>query len=167
MMPHADRPAATTHRRSLATRPARRLVPRLAVVVLAGLLTACGGGQAGATGGAPSPRRRSDVIADAEIRALEGRVLSVLEVITFARPAMLRSRAGTTSASSDGSSAPNAGIVSVLVYLDGQRLGEVRVLDTIDPATVSEIRYLNASDATTRFGTGHPAGAIMLTSRRR
>lgn len=27
------------------------------------------------------------------------------------------------------------------------------------------MRFLNASDATTRFGIGHPGGAILITTR--
>ena len=35
------------------------------------------------------------------------------------------------------------------------------------PSEVGEIRYMSASDATTRFGTNHIAGAIVITTRRR
>jgi hypothetical protein len=31
---------------------------------------------------------------------------------------------------------------------------------------VKEVRFLNARDATTRYGTGHPIGAIEITTRR-
>ncbi len=52
------------------------------------------------------------------------------------------------------------------IYLDGQYWGDVDQLRTFDITGVIEVRYLNANDATTRFGTGHLAGAILIVTRR-
>jgi hypothetical protein len=54
----------------------------------------------------------------------------------------------------------------VRVYLDGMRLGNVRELSNISVESVQEIRYMSGPDATTRFGTGHSGGAIVVISRR-
>lgn len=53
----------------------------------------------------------------------------------------------------------------VQVYLDSVRLSGVDELRSLEGRHVAEIRYLGSSDATMRFGTGHSAGAIMVTSR--
>ena len=53
------------------------------------------------------------------------------------------------------------------IYLDGQYWGDTDQLRTFDITGVIEVRYLNSNDATTRFGTGHLAGAILIVTRRR
>jgi hypothetical protein len=53
-----------------------------------------------------------------------------------------------------------------VVYVDGMRFGEVESLQQISARHVTEMRYINARDATTRFGTGHPAGVIMVITQR-
>lgn len=53
-----------------------------------------------------------------------------------------------------------------VVYVDGMRFGEVGSLRQISARHVVEMRYINARDATTRFGTGHPAGVIMVSTQR-
>jgi len=53
------------------------------------------------------------------------------------------------------------------VYLDGLRLvGGIDALRDIPATTVHEIRRLDALDATTRYGTGHQGGAIVITTKR-
>ncbi len=53
------------------------------------------------------------------------------------------------------------------VYVDGQLYGESESLRTIDIRDIQEMRYMSASDATTRYGTNHTAGAILVVTRRR
>ena len=53
-----------------------------------------------------------------------------------------------------------------MVYLDNIRYGEVSSLRDIPVSSVHQIEYINASDATTRFGTGHTGGVIMVLTRR-
>lgn len=53
------------------------------------------------------------------------------------------------------------------VYVDGHFRGEVNELSRLVPYEVAEIRFMSAADATTRFGTNHIAGAIVITTRRR
>jgi len=45
-------------------------------------------------------------------------------------------------------------------------MGGVRALDDIILSQIREIRYLNAGDATTLFGTGNSAGAIQVMGKR-
>lgn len=53
----------------------------------------------------------------------------------------------------------------VVVYLDGQRLGEVSMLARFTLNGIKEIRFHNASDATQRWGTGHSAGVIEVVTQ--
>jgi hypothetical protein len=52
------------------------------------------------------------------------------------------------------------------VYIDNMRRGGLAALAEVPASAVLEIRYLNGTDATTRLGTGHRAGAILVTTRR-
>ena len=52
------------------------------------------------------------------------------------------------------------------VYVDGVRLGSIQELYGISPEYVQTISLLSPTDATTRFGTGHVSGAIMVVTRR-
>lgn len=49
-----------------------------------------------------------------------------------------------------------------IVFLDGIRVGEIDVLRTIGVTGLREIRWLGPDEATLRFGTGYPAGAICV-----
>jgi hypothetical protein len=51
------------------------------------------------------------------------------------------------------------------VYIDGVRIGTIEALHAISSMTVHEIRRLGSREATTRFGTGHSAGAILIVTK--
>ena len=53
-----------------------------------------------------------------------------------------------------------------LVYVDGVRSGDLEVLRLVSVDAVDTISRLSPSDATTRWGTGHLAGAIDVRTRR-
>ena len=84
---------------------------------------------------------------------------SVYEAVRALRPRWLQARAGA-SMRSPRRETPR-------VYMDGQLFGGVDQLWTLLPGEVGELQFLSASDATTRFGTNHFAGAIVVTTRRR
>jgi hypothetical protein len=73
-------------------------------------------------------------------------------VIERLRPGWLRQRAGVGSA---------------MVFLNGQRYGDLDSLRTIPAGDLDTARLLSAADATTLYGTGFPAGIIDLRTRRR
>jgi len=78
---------------------------------------------------------------------------------------MMRSRASTFGAMrSDGTQGGQS--VNVVVYLDDVRLGEVTTMRNVTAMSVKEIRYLSATDATQRWGTGHGSGAIQVISKK-
>ncbi len=53
-----------------------------------------------------------------------------------------------------------------IVYMDGVRSGDLQELRLLSAEDVDTIRRLSPSDATTRYGTGHLAGAIDVRTRR-
>ena len=58
-----------------------------------------------------------------------------------------------------------AAALTVHVFFNGQRYGDIETLKTISAQTIREIRYLGASDATTKYGIGYTYGAIEVFSR--
>lgn len=55
----------------------------------------------------------------------------------------------------------------VKVIIEGGRRGDVSLLNDVDARTVMEIRYLQGSEATTRYGTGYESGVIIVQAGRR
>jgi hypothetical protein len=54
---------------------------------------------------------------------------------------------------------------TVVVYVDGQRYGGPTSLEQFRMGSFKEMRYYSASEATSRWGTGHAGGVIYLTTR--
>ncbi len=84
---------------------------------------------------------------------------SLYEAVRALRPRWLQARAGATFSSPQRQTA--------MVYIDGQLRGGLGEMWNLIPGEVSELQYMSASDATTRFGTNHVGGAIVITTRRR
>jgi hypothetical protein len=101
----------------------------------------------------PTPSRR--VLLEDEIRGAQ--VATAYQIVARLRPEWLRRR-GRASVRD-----PTAG--AVVVYLDGMRHGGVSTLDAIVAESVLEMEYLNGQEATTRFGTGHGGGVILVRLR--
>jgi len=125
---------------------------RAPAVLLFSVLAACASGGAG--GGTGTPRGSRDVIVLSEIENVE--VTTAYELIQRLRPEMLRPRAGGSFSQ----------VPTPVVYMDGVRHGDLQSLHSVPKEVVREVRYISASDATTRFGTGHVGGAILITTRR-
>jgi hypothetical protein len=53
----------------------------------------------------------------------------------------------------------------IVVYQDVTRLGGPEALRTIAVGDVQEAHFLSPGEATTRYGTGHPHGAIVIVLR--
>ena len=85
-------------------------------------------------------------------------VNNAYEAVQRLRPRWLIERGPSTLASAGN---------PVVVYVDNQRLGNVDELRNLAIQLIAEIRYRDASDATTRYGTGHASGAIEVTTKRR
>ena len=77
-------------------------------------------------------------------------------VIQTARPQWLRVRPMGSS---------RGGFERIQVYVQGSRFGTVDGLEQIVASSIKEMRFLEPRDATTRYGTGHASGAILITLR--
>jgi hypothetical protein len=89
-----------------------------------------------------------------DIQALDG-VATALEAVRALRPQFLRPR-------------PSGSIryrqpVPIAVYVNGARRESIAALDQIRADAVIEIRWLSGNEATTRFGTNHESGAILVS----
>lgn len=101
-----------------------------------------------------APARGSrDVITAEELRQV--RNLDVYQAVQQLRPSMFRRRRVTFG---------EEGPVPMKVYVDFIRVDGVDALREIPAAQVRRIEYLDAGEATLRFGTNHGGGALLVTS---
>jgi hypothetical protein len=101
--------------------------------------------------------RDSNVITRQELDASVAR--NAYDAVQNLRPTFLRSRGTQTFDPTVSTQAA--------VYLDGQRYGDITALKSMNVDAIEEIRYLNPSTATSKYGTNHTAGAIEVTTRMR
>ncbi len=127
---------------------------RLLVLAAFALVTGLAGCASGGGGGGGT--RRDPNLLTAEELA-EYTTLSAVDVVRRLRPRWLRGRGSGTG----GQNTPQ-------LILDGARMGDAQsALRSIAVSDIQEMQYLNSSDATMRFGTNFPGGAIIVTSRSR
>ena len=115
------------------------------------LLAACAPGRFART----APYYAREVITADELTA--STATDLYEAMRLLRPTWLRSR-GPLSLHGSVSALP-------IVYVDGHRMGDVSWLVSIPALSVAEARFLSSSDATTRWGTGHASGAILVVTK--
>jgi hypothetical protein len=116
----------------------------IACVTVLFVMGCAGGGGVSDTG----PRKQRNLITQDEIGAKDFR--NTYEVIQALRPQMLRVR----------------GSIGLAVFVNGIKMSNgTQSLYDISPSSVGEIRYLNSFDATARFGTDAPDGAISITTK--
>ncbi len=124
----------------------RRILSLALLALLAGCASTASGGRS---------LQSRNVITTEEIESLN--VSTAYEVIQQLRPHFLQGR-GQSSIQDPGSSMP-------VVYVNGVRYGPPSVLQGLRAMDLREIRFLSASDATTRYGTGHVGGVIEVDTR--
>lgn len=120
-------------------------------VFLAMALTACASGGGGSGGGSSSSGGGNPNLITAEELASIG-ASNVYDAVQTLRPRWFRAR------SSNVNDLPAA-------FVDGMHRGDYRDLNAVPVSNVSSIEYMSASDATTRYGTGYPGGAINVRTR--
>lgn len=125
---------------------------RMLSSVAVGLLL-LGGCSAGSQEAADTPSAGPGVLTREQIVATNHR--NAYDAIRQLQPMWLQTRRRSTGA-----------VDPVWVYVDGVRRGTVEELRMMNADAVSEVRHLSAADATTRFGTGHSSGVILVTTMR-
>jgi hypothetical protein len=141
----------------------RTLLVGAALAGAAGCASSGTAGQAGepqtsvvSAPGTRPQRKDPNVITEAELSSRSA--LTARQVIEQLRPQFLRVRGTTTLGNAQTSDV-------IWVYFDGTRMGTLEVLNNIGAHEIREIRYLNPSEATNRYGTGHVQGAILVTRK--
>ena len=99
--------------------------------------------------------RNRTVLLQDEIKASSAR--DAYHAVQLLRPEWLRSRGAASMQSTQPETA--------IVYVDGQKYGGPSSLEQFRMGTFKEMRYYSGSEATSRWGTGHAAGVIYLTTR--
>ena len=123
-----------------------------AALVLCVALGACaGGGGAGSS----APRSSSASLGSEELQA--DAAMDLFTLIQRRRPQWLTNRAPSTA----------QGRQQISVILDGVRQqGGVEILRSMRAADVESVDFMNARDATTRYGTDMTAGALVVVTKR-
>ena len=126
----------------------------LAVAAVAITVGGCGGG-ASPSGGLGF--RNRSVLTSEEIRVGRDAGSNAYDLIQKLRPEFLRSR-GRVSLSSPAQA-------TAVVYVDDLRYGSLQSLRNINAEQIYSVVFIGASEATTRFGTDHVGGAILITTK--
>jgi hypothetical protein len=127
---------------------------------------ACASGARGTTevDGGPDPvplaasvpgaagRVSPNVLSGDELR--ETRVANLWDALRRLRPQWLRARASTSLISGQGD--------EPVVYVHNVLHGPLRTLQQMNIDQVRSVEFIDGRDATTRFGTGHGGGVIMV-----
>jgi hypothetical protein len=130
-----------------------RFVPALLAF---SMIVACGPTR---TRTASSPSRDPNLITRDEIVSVMSDHPTAYDVIRALRPSYLRTRGSSTM----GLSAEPVLVVYLdMIKVDGTSTANLK---RIPSAQIRTIQYLNSIDATTRFGTDHGAGAILISTR--
>lgn len=118
----------------------------------------------GACGPAPvsndpfAGRNRSVLLQD-EISSSRSLGANAYELLSQLRPEYLRNRGAL--------SIKNNVQATAVVYVDGTKYGDLESLRNVNAEHIFRVDYLGASDATTRFGTDHAGGAILISTKTR
>ncbi len=144
------------NQRSLFPKPIRRVRrlgyrPFVVCAVLVGL-AGCGGTASDSGAGRESAGGDRNLITRADLEGMDD--LNAYEAIRRLKPIWLRYRGQ--------SSLTAAGRESLRVYLNRTAFGNAEALSTLMVRDIREMRFLDARQATLRFGTDHTAGAIVV-----
>ena len=125
----------------------RSLTGRLAALLVVALTLACGSARSG--GGSQTDR---NLITRQQM--LDGNFTSVYDAVQALRSNWLRPRGPDSFGASS----------EVWVYLGEVRLGSVETLRQLQPASVTSARFVDGPSAQGRWGMGHAAGVILISS---
>jgi hypothetical protein len=119
--------------------------------IVLGVAACSTGAQSGADAGTTRDR---NVITRAELEGWNS--LNAYEAIRRLRPTWLRYRGQGVLTGPDRE--------SMRIYVNGSFFGDADSLSNIQARNIREIRFLDARQATLRYGTDHTVGAIVVTT---
>lgn len=97
----------------------------------------------------PTPHSSNKVVCE---ELLATREATLYEAIEATRPPFVHPR--------------NASRYGPLLYVDGVPMAEFDAIYSIPLSDVVEVAFMSGPDATTRYGTGHVGGALLVTTFR-
>jgi hypothetical protein len=100
------------------------------------------------------------VITESEIVARASEASNALQIVQKLRPQMLRSRGRVSPNDTSGEASLPKVIVDDVAY------GTIESLANLNASQVREIKYMNAADATTKWGTGYMGGVIIVVTKK-
>ncbi|UCF19924.1 MAG: hypothetical protein JSU87_00485 [Gemmatimonadota bacterium] len=119
---------------------------RIIVLALAGVLVLSGcSAKSGAEGGAEA---RSDEINDSQIAQTQA--VNAWDAVAALRPEWLQSTDRT-------------GAFRPVVYVDGERVGNVEQLRSVQAGRVMRIRFMSPYEGQRRYGRDHSGGVFWVT----
>ncbi|MBV9108040.1 MAG: hypothetical protein JO306_01380 [Gemmatimonadetes bacterium] len=104
---------------------------------------------------APKPRVHHDRNALSEDEIEQRHDANAYELVRALRPGWLRGNRGDTGLNAD----------PVAVIRDGMPMGSLGALRDLSLESVKEMHFYDGMEATQRWGTGHSAGAIVVTTK--
>ena len=125
-----------------------------AALVLICFLTACGSARSASS---PTGYAFDRLVTYEEIRTAKYAGTTAWDLLSKIRPNFLRSRGP--------SSLRDLTPVTAVVYVNGSLYGKLESLKSLNAEDLREIEFIDASEATTRFGTDHVGGAILIRTR--
>jgi hypothetical protein len=125
-------------------------------VAISSACASSGGASSAKSGGS----RSQDFIGEAEISQRAHDAANALAVIERLRPQMLSSRGATSPNNRSGED------VLPRVYVDDVSYGSINSLTNVNANQIKEIHFIKGPDATTRWGTGHVSGVILVLTKK-
>jgi hypothetical protein len=130
------------------------MMKSVTLMVYLGLVTLLASGAEAQQAGQKQSRNRNVITAE-EIASRPG-ATTAYDLVISLRPSWLVTRGGYSAES---------GANVIILYVDGVSFGTTDDLDHVRADQIQQMRFLTGSDATTKYGTGHRAGAIEITTR--
>jgi hypothetical protein len=130
----------------------------LALAFTAGCASSSSSSTSSTSGATRTRRGPADFIPESELSTSSAS--NAYQAIEMLRPQMLVGRGINSPNDQTGeTSRPRA-------YVDEVPVGSLDQLRSVPITQIKEIRFINARDATTRWGTGHMGGVILVTTRK-
>ena len=133
-------------------------VKHLYVVAVAAIVACATASTSGTPG--TEVRRKGNLLTADEIASAHADITTAYDALSRLRPNWLAGH-GVTSSVSNG-----AGTEFALVFVDGQRYGDINSLRDIPAFNVGDIRYYDVTEGGARFGIrGGSSGVIEVTMK--